>query len=243
NLDMLRVLEKYKSIVAPFDGLVTARSTDVGALIGAGGNGPPLFVVSDTNKLRVYVSVPQNYVPNIRIGTKAQITVPEYQRRSFSATVEASARAVDIASGTTRMQLVVDNANGELMTGAFANVRLELPQPEAAISVPASALIFDQQGMRVATVGQDNRVVLKSVTIARDLGRIVELATGLEPTDRVIESPPDGIAHGDLVRVTSAPGVLSAPGTATSTPARNKPPGRQCVTIRIQTAWRGAASR
>src|SRR5436305_8323770 len=164
NLDRLRVLEKYKSIVAPFDGLVTARTTDVGALISAGGNGPPLFVVSDTAKLRVYVNVPQNYVPSIKVGTKAQITVPEYQGRSFTATVESSARAVDIASGTTRMQLLVDNAGGELMTGAFANVRLDLPLPETAISVPASALIFDQQGMRVATVGSDNRVVIKPIT-------------------------------------------------------------------------------
>src|SRR5882672_2127931 len=221
NLDMLRVLEKYKSLAAPFDGLVTARTTDVGALISAGGNGPPLFVISDTGKLRVYVSVPQNYVPSIKVGTKAQITVPEYQGRSFTATVESSARAVDIASGTTRTQLLVDNAGGELMTGGFANVRLDLPQPEAAISVPASALIFDQQGMRVATIGPDNRVVLKPVIIARDLGKIVEIATGLEVTDRVVESPPDGIAQGDLVRLTAAPGSVSAPGTANSQPVAN----------------------
>jgi RND family efflux transporter MFP subunit len=225
NLDMLRVLEKYKSLAAPFDGLITARTTDVGALISAGGNGLPLFVVSDTAKLRVYVNVPQNYVPSIKVGTKAQITVPEYQGRSFTATVESSARAVDIASGTTRMQLLVDNAGGELMTGGFANVRLDLPQPEDAISVPASALIFDQQGMRVATVGSDNRVVIKPITIARDLGRIVEIATGLEASDRVVESPPDGIAHGDLVRLTGSPGKVTAPGTAASKPVANKPPG------------------
>jgi RND family efflux transporter MFP subunit len=205
NLDRLRVLEKYKRITAPFDGLVTARSTDIGALISAGGGGPPLFVVSDTSKLRVYVNVPQNYVPSIKMGTKGRISVPEYVGRTFSATVGASARAVDVASGTTRMQLVVDNSNGELMTGAFANVQLELPHPEVAVSVPASALIFDQAGLRVATVGPNNRVVLKPVTIARDLGRVVEIATGLAPEDRVIDSPPDGIAQGDLVRVAGAP--------------------------------------
>ena len=226
NLDMLRVLEKYKSLVAPFDGLVTARTTDVGALISAGGNGPPLFVVSDTSKLRVYVNVPQNYVPSIKVGTKARIAVPEYQGRNFLATVESSARAVDVGSGTTRMQLLVDNAGGELMTGAFANVGLDLPQPEAAISVPASALIFDQQGMRIATIGPDNRIVLKPVTIARDLGKIVEIAVGLEASDRVVESPPDGIAHGDLVRLTGSSGNASVPGTATSQPAAaTKPPG------------------
>ena len=216
NLDMLRVLEKYKRLVAPFDGLVTARTTDVGALISAGGNGPPLFVVSDTRRLRVMVNVPQNYVPSIEMGTKAQISVPEYPGRSFSATVEASARSVEFASGTTRMQLVVDNASGELMTGAFANVRLELPHPEVAINVPASALIFDQSGLRVATIGPGNRVVLKTVTISRDLGKVVEIATGLDADDRVIESPPDGIASGDLVRVAGAAGAPSEPETASA---------------------------
>ena len=221
NLDMLRVLEKYKRLVAPFDGLVTARTTDVGALISAGGNGPPLFVVSDTRKLRVMVNVPQNYVPSIEMGTKAQVSVPEYPGRTFSATVEASARSVEFASGTTRMQLVVDNASGELMTGAFANVRLELPHPEVAINVPASALIFDQSGLRVATIGPNNRVVLKTVTISRDLGKVVEIATGLNADDRVIESPPDGIASGDLVRVAGAAGTPSEPGTASAKPPPN----------------------
>jgi RND family efflux transporter MFP subunit len=225
NLDMLRVLEKYKRLVAPFDGLVTARSTDVGALISAGGGGPPLFVVSDTRKLRVLVNVPQNYVPSIVMGTKAQVSVPEYPGRTFSATLEASARSVELASGTTRMLLVVDNASGELMTGAFANVRLELPHPEVAINVPASALIFDQGGLRVATIGLDNRVVLKAVTVARDLGKVVEIATGLTAEDRVIESPPDGIAHGDLVRITGVPGNPLEAETASSKRTLSKPPG------------------
>ena len=210
NLDRLKVLENYKRITAPFDGLVTSRTTDIGALINAGGGGPALFVVSDTTRLRVYVNVPQNYVPNVKIGTRAQITVPEYPGKTFTATVEASAQAVDMASGTTRMQLVVDNAAGTLMTGAFANVRLVLPNPEAAIYVPASALIFDQRGMRVATVGPDDRVMLKPVTIARDLGKEVEIATGLTAEDRVIETPPDGIASGDLVRIAGKPAAGNA---------------------------------
>jgi RND family efflux transporter MFP subunit len=205
NVERLRVLEKYKRIVAPFDGLVTARTTDIGALINAGGgSGPPLFVVSEISKLRVYVNVPQIYVPSIKIGTRAAISVPEYPGRTFPATVEASAQAVDVASGTTRMQLIVDNADGALMTGAFANVRLDLPQPRITLSVPASALIFDQSGLRVATVGSDARVVLKPVTIARDLGKEVDIASGLTAEDRVIESPPDGIASGDQVRIAGA---------------------------------------
>ena len=151
NLDRLRVLEQYKRILAPFDGLVTTRTTDVGALINAGaGGGPPLFVVSETQKLRVYVNVPQNYVPNIPVGTKAKIAVPEYPGKSFPATVEASAQSVDPASNTTRMQLVVDNSRNELMTGDFTNVTFDLPHPEITMNVPASALIFNQSGLHVA---------------------------------------------------------------------------------------------
>lgn len=222
NVDRLRVLEKYKRIEAPFDGLVTARATDVGALINAGsGGGPALFVVSDVSKLRVYVNVPQNYVPSIKIGTKATLSVPEYPGKSFPATVEASAQAVDVASGTTRMLLIVDNSSGELMTGAFANLRLELAGPSNAVNVPASALIFDQGGLRVATVGTDGRVALKTVTISRDLGKDIEIATGLDATDRVITTPPDGIASGDQVRIAGEhkPG---APETASNKRAPDK---------------------
>ncbi|HTZ03047.1 MAG TPA: efflux RND transporter periplasmic adaptor subunit [Xanthobacteraceae bacterium] len=214
NLDRLRVLEKFKRITAPFDGLVTARNTDVGALINAGAGGPPLFVVSQTGKLRVYVNVPQNYVPNIRVGTKAEISVPEYPGRQFPAAVEASAQAVDMASGTTRMLLVVDNAAGALMTGGFTNVSFELPHPEVAINVPSSALIFDQSGLHVATVGGDDRVTLKQVTIARDLGKEVEIGSGLSADDRVVQSPPDGIATGDAVRIAGATGNPDAPVAA-----------------------------
>ena len=215
NLDRLRVLEQYKRLVAPFDGLVTARTTDIGALINAGaGGGPPLFVVSETSKLRVYVNVPQSYVPNIPVGTKAHISVPEYPERTFPATVDASAQAVDIASGTTRMQLVVDNSHGELMTGDFTNVSFDLAHPEIAINVPASALIFNQSGLHVATVGSDDRIILKQVTISSDLGNEVEIGSGIAADDRVVANPPDGIATGDRVRIAGAPGTPGEPETA-----------------------------
>ena len=217
NLDRLRVLEKYKRITAPFDGLVTVRATDIGALINAGASGgPALFVVSDTSKLRAYVNVPQNAVPSVRIGTKAQISVPEYPGRKFPATVEASAQAVDVGSGTTRMLLIVDNASGELMSGAFASVRFEIPASNSTINVPASALIFDQSGLRVATIDSKNRVVLKTVTISRDLGSLVEIGSGLNAGDRVVANPPDGITSGDEVRIAGEPGAKGAPDTASA---------------------------
>ncbi len=214
NLDRLRVLEQYKRLIAPFDGLVTARTTDVGQLINAGGGGPPMFVVSDISKLRVYVSVPQSYVPSIPVGTKAYIVVPEYPGRRFPAVVDASAQSVDVASGTTRIQLVVDNSSKELMTGDFTNVTFDIQHPEIAINVPASALIFNQRGLQVATVGANDRIVLKQVTISRDLGNEVELGSGIAADDRVVANPPDGIATGDKVRIAGAPGVPASGETA-----------------------------
>lgn len=211
NVDRLEALASYKKITAPFDGVVTARNTDVGALINAGGTqGPAMFVISDIKKLRVYVNVPQNYVPSIKIGAKAVITMPEYPNRTFSATVEASSQSVDVASGTTRMQLGLDNSSGELMPGGYANVRLTLADDSVPLHIPASALIFDQNGLRVATVGPDDKVLFKKVTIARDLGRNIELSSGLSSDDRVIVTPPDGIANGDQVRVVGGTGAAKS---------------------------------
>jgi RND family efflux transporter MFP subunit len=218
NVHRLEAMEGFKRIVAPFDGVVTARTTDVGALINAGsGKGLELFVVSDTEKLRLYVNVPQTYAASITQGTQARVTVPERPGRAFTATVESTAGAVDPASGATLVELAVDNAAGELLPGAFANVCFTLPRPAGALSVPASAVIFDSGGVRVATVRQDDRVALKPVTIARDLGSVIEISSGLAATDRVIDSPPDGIAAGDQVRVapgSTRSGVLAHTETA-----------------------------
>ena len=198
-------LTRYKKLTAPFDGIVTQRNTDVGALIsGGGGSGPAMFVISDVKRLRVYVDVPQSYVPGIKMGATAVITVPDYPNRTFQATVEASSQAVDVASGTTRMQLGLDNAGGELMPGGYAYVKLSLARDVAPLHIPASALIFDQKGLRVATVGPDDRVQFKTVTIARDLGRDIELGSGITADDRIITAPPDGLADGDPVRVIEA---------------------------------------
>src|SRR3954462_15991200 len=207
NVERLEALAGYKKITAPFDGVVTSRDTDVGALINAGGgSGPAMFVVSDIKKLRVYVNVPQSYVPAIRIGAKAVISMPEYPNRTFDATVEASSQSVDVGSGTTRMQLALDNPKSELMPGGYANVRMSLQRDSQPLHIPASALIFNQSGLRVATVGPDDKVLFKTVTIARDLGRDIELGSGIAADDRVIVAPPDGLADGDQVRVAGAKG-------------------------------------
>jgi membrane fusion protein, multidrug efflux system len=211
NVERLEALAGYKKITVPFDGIVTSRDTDVGALINAGGtSGPAMFVISDIKKLRVYVNVPQSYVPSIRIGAKAIISVPDYPNRTFPATMEASSQSVDVSSGTTRMQLGLDNSSGELMPGAYANVRMSLARDGVPLHIPASALIFNQHGLRVATVGPDDKVQFKTVTIARDLGRDIELASGITPDDRIIIAPPDGIADGDQVHVVGSGGTTKA---------------------------------
>jgi RND family efflux transporter MFP subunit len=211
NVERLEALAGYKKITVPFDGIVTARNTDVGALINAGGgSGPPMFIISDIKKLRVYVNVPQTYVPSVKIGAKATISVPEYPTRTFEATVEASSQAVDITSGTTQMQLGLDNSASELMPGGFANVRLVLQRGGVPLHIPSSALVFDQKGLRVATVTPDNRILFKPVTISRDLGREIELAGGITLDDRVVSTPPDGVVDGDPVRVVSTKGRPAA---------------------------------
>jgi RND family efflux transporter MFP subunit len=202
NVERLRTQHEFERIVAPFEGTVTARDTDVGALINAGSvAGQQLFVVSDTRRLRVYVNVPQVFAANLAHGTQAKITVPEREGSAYTAVVEAASGAVDVATGTTLIQLSVDNASGELLPGGYANVRFELPRDTSRLHLPASSLIFDRNGLYVATLDGENRVVLKTVTIARDNGSTVEIAAGLEAADRVIETPPDGIVAGSQVRV------------------------------------------
>jgi RND family efflux transporter MFP subunit len=197
--------EGFKRLVAPFDGIVTARETDIGALINVGSSGgAELFVVSDTTRLRVYINVPQNYVPNVPSGTKATITVPEHPGKTYTGTVEASSAAVNPISGTTLMQLIVDNKAGELMPGDYASINLAVAPAANVLTVPGSSIIFDSTGLKVATVNGNDRIQLKTVTIERDLGAIVELSTGMLPDDRVVSNPPDGIGNGAQVRLLDA---------------------------------------
>jgi RND family efflux transporter MFP subunit len=205
SVDQLVAEEDFKRLVAPFDGVVTARATDIGQLINVGATGGmQLFVVSETSKLRVYVNVPQNYVPSVPPGTKATISVPEHPDKTYSGTVEASAQAVLPSTGTTLMQIIVDNSAGEMMPGDYASIHLQIASAPNVLSVPSSALIFDAKGLSIATLGANNRVVLKPVSIERDLGAVVELSSGLAPSDRVIENPPDGIGNGAEVHLAEA---------------------------------------
>lgn len=202
NLERLRAMTDFKRIVAPFDGVVTARNTDVGALINSGsGAGAPLFVVSDVHKLRLYVNVPQTYVPSVPVGSQADLAVPEHPDKTFQAIVAANSRSVDAASGSTQMLLIVDNEGGELLAGAYASVRFKLPHKPGTLQIPASALIFDSGGLSVAIVGAGNKVSKKAVKIGRDFGKVVEISSGLAVGDLVVDSPPDGLLDGELVNI------------------------------------------
>ena len=172
NVERLQSMARYERVAAPFDGVVTTRNTDVGALINAGSSdAAPMFVVSDLKRLRVFINVPQTYAPSIKIGATAAVSAPEYPGRTFAAVVEASARSVDPASGATLMQLGIDNASGDLMPGAYASVHLQLAGAPGVFRLPVGALIFDRHGLSVATVDAKNRVAMKAVTAGARPGR------------------------------------------------------------------------
>lgn len=214
NVRRLEALESFKRITAPFDGVVTVRKTDIGQLINAGGNnGPELFTVSDARQLRVYVSVPQQEAAAIEPGMSATLTVPERPGMTFDARLVDTDDAITPSSGTLLVQLQVDNTKGLLIPGEYTEVHFDLPTHAGSLLIPASSLIFRQSGLQVAVVGNDNRAVLKPVTIGTDLGTRVEIASGLAPTDRVIDNPPDSLAAGDKVRLATNGGA-PAPSAA-----------------------------
>lgn len=207
NVQRIEDLTKFSKITAPFDGTVTNRSVDVGALVNAGSEnaGTPLFTVADLHSVRIYVSVPQNYSADIHPGMSATLTLPEYPGRVFHATLDSTSDAIGDQSNALLVELLADNANGLLKPGDYAQVTLDLPKSANVLTVPASALVFDRAGLQVATVTPNNRVAMKSVSIARDMGASVEISSGLRPKDRVIDNPPDSLVNDDLVRPQNAP--------------------------------------
>lgn len=205
NVERLQTLRQYRRLAAPFDGIVTARNTDVGALINVGSSpGSELFVISDVRRLRVYVNVPQRQVALIKAGSKARLSLPERPGESFEASVQSAAQSIDKNTGAMRVQLVVDNAAGRILPGGFATVNFVAGNETKALGLPPSALIVGRSGVQIARVDAEGNVQLQSVTIARDLGRMIELNNGVSEGDRIINSPPDGIASGDRVRLATA---------------------------------------
>jgi len=206
ELDRLQAMENFKKIVAPFDGVVTARETDIGALINAGsgtggGSGPELFRVADIHEMRVYVQVPQQLSAGIHEGLTADLHLPQYPDKTFKAKVATTSSAINPSARTLLVELHADNPDGQLQPGAYAQVDFELPSSPNVVRIPTSALLFREHGLQVATIGVDDKIELKPVTLGRNLGTEVEVLKGLTVSDRVVNSPPDSLAAGDTVRI------------------------------------------
>ena len=205
NLDRLQTLKAFATIISPFDGVVTKRTIDIGALVNAGSPSSPsepLFAVSDIHMLRLYVNVPQDYSAQIVPGMVVSLSVPEYPGRRFSAKLISTSNAIS-AQSTLLVEFEADNGRGLLKPGDYANVDIGLPGTAQALRLPASALMFRAAGLQVATLGSDNRIVMKPITIGTDMGTQVIVASGLNPTDRVVNNPPDSLSNGDKVLVES----------------------------------------
>jgi len=206
NLARLRELESFKRVVAPFDGVVTQRNTDVGALINAGENpGNALFRVADTHRLRIYTSVPQSYAGQVSQGASAGLVFADRPGRRYEASVSSTARALDASSRTLQVELQIDNAKGELFPGSYAEVHFNLGGTATTLRIPVNAVLFRSQGLLVATVDSSGHAHLRRITQGRDFGREIEVLAGVEESDTLIVNPPDSISDGMQVRV-AAPG-------------------------------------
>ncbi len=202
HVDQLRALKSFARLTAPFDGVVTARNTDVGALINAGSSAAqPLFKVADVHAMRVYVRVPQVYASQLSAGMPATLTQPQYPGQTFPARLATTSQSVAAESRTVLAELMADNAADKLWPGTYAEVKFDLPADQGVLRVPSSALIFRSQGAQLATLGPDNRLVMKSVTVGRNLGNEIEITSGITADDEVVISPLDTLENGEQVDV------------------------------------------
>jgi RND family efflux transporter MFP subunit len=216
NVGQLEAMQTFKQIVAPFDGIVTARNIDIGMLINSGSAGQPLLEVSDLHRVRIYVHVPQAYVAQVVPGLKSTFEMPQYPGQQFDATVVTMSNAFDLTSRSMLVELQADNTEGKLFPGAYSKVHFQLPTDPNVVRVPATALVPANQGAQVAILDKDNTVMLKPVKLGRDFGDNVEVIAGLDPQDRVIDSPLETLQSGDTVQLASTPAVPLAEAASSS---------------------------
>jgi RND family efflux transporter MFP subunit len=202
NVARLRDLESFKRVVAPFTGVITARNTDVGALINAGqSTGTELFRIADTHKLRIYVRVPEPFASVTQPGLEAGLHFTERPNRSFPAKIVRTSNSLDPTLRTLQVELQLDNDKGELFPGAYAEVHFKLPVDTETMRLPANTVLFRSAGLQVATLDSQHRVKLKSIVQGRDFGNSIEVLSGLAPHETVVVNPPDSIADGVQVRI------------------------------------------
>ena len=201
----LETLVNFENVTAPFSGIITARDTDIGALINAGHNpeSKPLFRLVQNDPLRLYVNIPQNYSSQITPQLQVNLIVEEHPGQLFKATLLETAKAIDPKTGTLLAQFIVQNKEGRLLPGSYTQVHFSLNTPSNTIRLPVNTMLFRAEGLQVATVDKSNRVRLKTVTMHRDFGREVEISSGINPGDRVIINPSDSIVNGERVRVST----------------------------------------
>ncbi|MFT4059722.1 MAG: efflux RND transporter periplasmic adaptor subunit [Legionella sp.] len=205
NLDRLNDLVNFQQIIAPFTGVITARATDIGDLVNAGSSisAKPLFRIAQTDPLRIYVEIPQYYTTRITPEMTVTLHFAEHPHREFSAKLLNTANAINPNTRTLLAQFAAENKDGVLLPGGYTEVWFTLPLPPNTILLPVNTLLFQAQGLQAAIVDKNNKIVLRSVTVRRDLGAEVEIATGVLPGDRVVVNPPDSITEGEVVRISS----------------------------------------
>jgi RND family efflux transporter MFP subunit len=213
NVRQLEAMQSFKTLAAPFDGVVTARNVELGQLINSGGSGQPLFEVSDLHRVRIYVQVPQSFSAGLKPGLKATFEMPQYPGVQFDATLSHISRAMNPTSHSMQVELQADNTEGKFFAGSYCNVHFEIPTEANLVRIPSTALITGNQGTQVATLDGNNKVVLKNVQLGRDLGDSVEVIAGLSPSDRIINNPPETLTAGDTVRVAAATPPAAAPAS------------------------------
>jgi RND family efflux transporter MFP subunit len=204
NVKRLEELQSFQKIYAPFDGVITARNTDIGALINSGssgGNGNELFHIAQPDKLRVYVGVPQIYSQAAKPGITADLTLAEFPGRRFQGTLVRTANAIDPVARTLLVEIAVNNPTGQLFTGSYAEVHFKLPTPTSSLILPVNTLLFRSEGLRVAIVNQEQKVELRQITLGHDFGSEVEVVAGLNGNENVIINPPDSVQDGESVRI------------------------------------------
>jgi len=212
NVARLQELESFKRVTAPFSGIITARNTDIGALINAGQNtGAELFRIADIHKLRVYVRVPQAFASVTQPGLAAELRFSEKPGKAFVAKTVRTSNALDPALRTLQVELELDNPGGEILPGAYVEVHFKLPASAAILRLPANTVLFRASGLQVATVDKQQRIKLKSIVQGRDFGSSIEVLSGLAPNEIVVLNPPDSITDGVQVRIVApaAPGAGS----------------------------------
>lgn len=203
NVRRLEELESFKNVYAPFSGVLTRRNVDPGALINSGAQaaGRELFDMSRVDPLRVYVSVPQAYAPNIKVGMKANVTLQEYPGQKFVGTVVRTAEAIDLATRTLNTEVDVPNKDGKLLPGSFGQVHFATGTSVPRITIPVNAMLFRAEGAQVAVVDKDGKVHLRPISIGRDFGTTLEILGGLDASDQIIINPSDSLEEGQKVHV------------------------------------------